>query len=551
MCSTSSSLSTAVRCLTWAAIAFGVSLLAVLMTIQRCISTDICPHRHLAANDEDEPAKCRFTFTKVREHNLECAFGCCKCIALAEISVYGSSTGSTSLTKLNVSSVSNPGGRSPPGEGPGSAVDGQVSTKLVDKSFATGFAPGPEGYSVLELELERVPHELSVSAYSLVTADDAPWRDPVEWGVRCWTSQGLELADAQSLLGSAAPSARLASLGVFPLAPLSPPSPPADPLLPPAAPPPPALSGDLRLIGGASPSEGLLQVYHGGEWGTVCDDRFSMVDATVACRQMGWYGRDAHPALVPLLRPHVGWAALAVDGSNPGGGGGDAGSVLHPRTVGRVWMDQLACKGTEARLDQCAFSGWGVENCAHTEDVALRCNVTREEPPDALLAPAVSRSGQTLRPVATGGTATATAPTPTPTPTPTTATGTGGSTPPCVGLGSPSERARSIGCLRSAFAALALPALALLGSALWAAAAARAGAAVRVSATEAYNGEEPKRASPSFEGGGVGLGPARAGRSWRPPRPTYEVQALGGVELEMGEGVHMLRAGAERSDSLH
>ena len=205
----SSSLSTALRCLTWAAIAFGVSLLAVLMTIQRCISTDICPHRRL--KHEDEPTKCRFTFTKVREHNLECAFGCCKCIALAEISVYGSSAGSTSLTKLNVSSVSNPGGRSPPGEGPGSAVDGQVSTKLVDKSFAADFAPGPEGYSVLELELERVPHDLSVSAYSLVTADDAPWRDPVEWGVRCWSSQGLELADAQSLLGSAAPSAALAA----------------------------------------------------------------------------------------------------------------------------------------------------------------------------------------------------------------------------------------------------------------------------------------------------------------------------------------------------
>ena len=43
--------------------------------------------------------------------------------------------------------------------------------------------------------------------------------------------------------------------------------------------------GDLILLGGPSPNEGSLGVYHDGEWGKVCD--FGPVEATVACRQMG------------------------------------------------------------------------------------------------------------------------------------------------------------------------------------------------------------------------------------------------------------------------
>ena len=41
-----------------------------------------------------------------------------------------------------------------------------------------------------------------------------------------------------------------------------------------------------------------------------------------------------------------------------------------------VWMDAVACQGTEAKLADCAFGGWGRENCQHAEDVAVRCNAT-------------------------------------------------------------------------------------------------------------------------------------------------------------------------------
>ena len=48
------------------------------------------------------------------------------------------------------------------------------------------------------------------------------------------------------------------------------------------------LSGaPIRLAGSNQAREGRLEVYHNGAWGTVCDDYFDDVDASVACFQLG------------------------------------------------------------------------------------------------------------------------------------------------------------------------------------------------------------------------------------------------------------------------
>ena len=46
--------------------------------------------------------------------------------------------------------------------------------------------------------------------------------------------------------------------------------------------------GDIRLRGGSSPNEGRVEICIGGNWGTVCDDSWSNLDATVACRQLNF-----------------------------------------------------------------------------------------------------------------------------------------------------------------------------------------------------------------------------------------------------------------------
>jgi len=44
----------------------------------------------------------------------------------------------------------------------------------------------------------------------------------------------------------------------------------------------------VRLVNGPSSSQGRLEVYYGGRWGTVCDDSFGDVDARVACHSLGY-----------------------------------------------------------------------------------------------------------------------------------------------------------------------------------------------------------------------------------------------------------------------
>lgn len=117
---------------------------------------------------------------------------------------------------------------------------------------------------------------------------------------------------------------------------------------------------DLRLAGtGAEADRGRLEIYHGGMWGTVCDDYFTAVDANVACFQLG-FGYNGIP--------------LGV-GDSYGDG------------MGPIWLDDVDCTGTETQLAQCGNLGWGVHNCAHSEDVAIRCYGPTTVAPVTTLAP--------------------------------------------------------------------------------------------------------------------------------------------------------------------
>jgi len=98
----------------------------------------------------------------------------------------------------------------------------------------------------------------------------------------------------------------------------------------------------LRLVPG--PFQGRLEMWHEGQWGTVCNDSFTPANAEVICRQLG-------------LSP-------AVTFYTAGNGAG-----------GIIWMAGVNCSGSESVLSDCPFEGWGSNDCDHAEDVGIMCSV--------------------------------------------------------------------------------------------------------------------------------------------------------------------------------
>ncbi|XP_047429618.1 deleted in malignant brain tumors 1 protein-like [Mugil cephalus] len=104
-------------------------------------------------------------------------------------------------------------------------------------------------------------------------------------------------------------------------------------------------SKPIRLVNGTSRCSGRVEVYHDGQWGTVCDDRWGMPEAAVSCREMNC---------------------------------GNALSVKYKAFFGRgqdqVWLDDIECTGHEKSLADCPHRGFGEHDCDHNEDAGVVCS---------------------------------------------------------------------------------------------------------------------------------------------------------------------------------
>ena len=91
-----------------------------------------------------------------------------------------------------------------------------------------------------------------------------------------------------------------------------------------------------------------MEVLHGKRWGTVCDRDFNYASANVLCRSLG-YGTAR------TITRRAGYG----------------------RGIGRVWISNLNCSGTESGLHKCRNFTWRQSSqCSgHATDVGVECNV--------------------------------------------------------------------------------------------------------------------------------------------------------------------------------
>ena len=128
-----------------------------------------------------------------------------------------------------------------------------------------------------------------------------------------------------------------------------------------------AEEGSVRLVGGATPLEGRVEIFLLGQWGTVCNLRYyyyyrysdvlwDFADATVVCNQLGYLRAVGAPT-----------SAAFGAGSGPS------------------WYSNVRCVGTEQNLTECSKSvSFTGSACSHSRDVGVVCSSELQATPEHL-----------------------------------------------------------------------------------------------------------------------------------------------------------------------
>ncbi|XP_038072908.1 LOW QUALITY PROTEIN: uncharacterized protein LOC119741237 [Patiria miniata] len=106
----------------------------------------------------------------------------------------------------------------------------------------------------------------------------------------------------------------------------------------------------IRLVDGATDNEGRVEILFNGQWGTVNSEGWDSRDASVVCRQLGFYGHNS-----------------------------SVGSAYFGEGTGTILITYVGCLGNEHRLTDCAFEGWGVL-ASHALDVGILCQTDNDFP---------------------------------------------------------------------------------------------------------------------------------------------------------------------------
>ena len=109
------------------------------------------------------------------------------------------------------------------------------------------------------------------------------------------------------------------------------------------------ISDNLNNNDGSNLTEGRVEVYVNGQWGTVCSDQWDFADGVVACQQLGFgTANDA-------LRMHQ----FGSNNNIP------------------ILVDNLECRGDENRIQDCpgifGNTSQNIVNCNHPQVAGVKC----------------------------------------------------------------------------------------------------------------------------------------------------------------------------------
>ena len=104
----------------------------------------------------------------------------------------------------------------------------------------------------------------------------------------------------------------------------------------------------VRLVDGNSSLDGRVEILKGGVWGTICDYYFSLLEGSVICRQLGYYGASA-----------------------------TYGYAFYPSATNNtpIATSYVFCYGDEVQFGDCygVQQSWSTQYCTHQDDVGVVC----------------------------------------------------------------------------------------------------------------------------------------------------------------------------------
>ena len=115
------------------------------------------------------------------------------------------------------------------------------------------------------------------------------------------------------------------------------------------------------MVDGPNQNSGRVEVYNrvyhrayrypifAQQWGTICDSSWTVADATVLCRSVGYHFNEANL--------HIGQS--------------------YGLGTGPIWTSDIRCSGSENNIWECSNSlnyGYRLPNCNHSMDIGITCS---------------------------------------------------------------------------------------------------------------------------------------------------------------------------------